>query len=124
MAGRPRTTIGTFGQFTFVTATNGNVKARARFRDDDGQLRLVQATGVSRTAAERALKAKLAKRNSHVSGAGGLSPDSSFEALASEFHQRPGDTGAESTEVPVLLGILVLATVQEAPAERHSVGEA
>ena len=42
--GRPRTAFGTFGEFTFITAPNGKVKARGRFRDDDGQLRLVQAT--------------------------------------------------------------------------------
>jgi excisionase family DNA binding protein len=47
--GRPRTAIGTFGEFTYVTASNGRIKARVRFRDDDGQLRLVQATGSTRT---------------------------------------------------------------------------
>jgi hypothetical protein len=45
--GRPRTAIGTFGGFTFVSAPNGKVRARVRYRDDDGQLRLVQATGDS-----------------------------------------------------------------------------
>lgn len=54
--GRPRTAIGTFGDFTYVSAPNGKGKARGRFRDDDGQLRLVQATGDSRKSAERALK--------------------------------------------------------------------
>ncbi len=43
--GRPRTAIGTFGDFTYVAAANGKVKARVRFRDVDGQLRLVQETG-------------------------------------------------------------------------------
>ena len=81
MTGRPRTVIGTFGDFTFVTAANGNVKARVRFRDDDGQLRLVQATGPTRKSAERALKEKLTTRQSYSSGHGGLSGDSSFETL-------------------------------------------
>jgi len=79
--GRPRTAIGTFGGFTFVSAPNGKVKARVRYRDDDGQLRLVQATGDSRKSAERALKAKLSQRASYASGYGALSADSSFTTL-------------------------------------------
>jgi integrase len=80
--GRPRTVIGTFGDFTFINAPNGKVKARVRFRDDDGQLRLVQATGDSRKSAERALKEKLSRRESYSSGQGELSADSSFARLA------------------------------------------
>ena len=79
--GRPRTAIGTFGDFTYVIAANGKVKARVRFRDDDGQLRLVQATGDSRKSAERALKEKLSLRDSYASGYGELSADSSFGKL-------------------------------------------
>lgn len=79
--GRPRTAIGTFGDFTFINAPNGKVKARVRFRDDDGQLRLVQATGDSRKSAERALKEKLSRRESYSSGQGELSADSSFARL-------------------------------------------
>jgi hypothetical protein len=79
--GRPRTAIGTFGGFTFDSAPNGQVKARVRYRDDDGQLRLVQATGDSRKSAERALKAKLSQRASYATGYGALSADSSFTTL-------------------------------------------
>src|SRR5680860_1900347 len=79
--GRPRTAIGTFGDFTYVAAANGKVKARVRFRDDDGQLRLVQATGDSRKSAERALKEKLSLRDSYAGGYGELSADSSFGKL-------------------------------------------
>ena len=81
MGGRPRTTIGTFGEFAYVAAPNGKVKARVRFRDDDGQLRLVQATGESRKAAERALKAKLSLRESYAAGFGEISADMSFSKL-------------------------------------------
>jgi hypothetical protein len=35
--GRPRTTIGTFGDFTYIAAANGKAKVRGRFRDDDGR---------------------------------------------------------------------------------------
>jgi hypothetical protein len=79
--GRPRTTIGTFGDFTYIAAANGKVKARVRFRDDDGQLRLVQATGDSRKSAERALKEKLSQRESYSPGFGELTADSSFASL-------------------------------------------
>ena len=79
--GRPRTAIGTFGAFSYVTAPNGKVKARVRFRDDDGQLRLVQATGDSRKAAERALKETISRRESYAAGYGEISADSSFAKL-------------------------------------------
>lgn len=78
---RPRTDVGTFGQFTYITAHNGKVKARVRFRDDDGQLRLVQATGDTRTAAERALKKKLTRRDNFSAGSRDLAADSTFGRL-------------------------------------------
>lgn len=78
---RPRTPIGTFGDFLFDTMSNGKVRARVRSRDDDGQLRLVQANGDHRKAAERNLKEKLARRGSHSPGFGELTPDSGFVTL-------------------------------------------
>lgn len=78
--GRPRTPIGTFGEFTYVKTANGQVQARTRFRDDDGQVRRVSATGATRKAAERALKAMVARRGSHVA-AGELTGDSTFARL-------------------------------------------
>jgi integrase len=79
--GRPRTAIGTFGEFTYITAPNGRIKARVRFRDDDGQLRLVQATGDTRKSAERALKEKLTRRDAFAAGRRDLSADSTFARL-------------------------------------------
>lgn len=79
--GRPRTTIGTFGDFTYINAPSGKVKARVRFRDDDGQLRLVQATGDTRKSAERALKQKVTRRDNYSAGDWNLSADSSFGRL-------------------------------------------
>ena len=63
--GRPRTPIGTFGDITYVKVAGGRVRARTRYRDDDGQLRRVSATGASNTEAERCLKQVLARRQSH-----------------------------------------------------------
>lgn len=79
--GRPRTSIGTFGDFTYIAAANGKIKARVRFRDDDGQLRLVQATGDTRKSAERALKEKLTRRDNYSAGHADLSADSTFGRL-------------------------------------------
>jgi hypothetical protein len=60
---RPRIPIGTFGEITFINRPNKRVEARARYRDWDGQTRMIQATAGSRPAAEIALKKKLADRN-------------------------------------------------------------
>jgi hypothetical protein len=78
---RPRTPIGTFGAIGFDELPGGSVRARTRFRDDDGRLRTVQATGAGRRSAERALKTKLASRGSHVTVTGDLTPDSPFPRL-------------------------------------------
>lgn len=78
--GRPRTPIGTFGDITYVKMPGGRVRARTRYRDDDGQVRRVSATGSSNKDALRALKASLAQRPSHLS-TGEITGDSSFDKL-------------------------------------------
>lgn len=78
---RPRTPIGTFGQIDVRTNPNGSVRARTRFRDDDGQLRPVEATGPTHKAAERNLKEKIARRSHYATGMGELSPDTTFAKL-------------------------------------------
>ena len=60
--GRPPLPLGTFGKIGFVDQPNGQVQARAKFRDYDGRVRLVAKSGRSRAAAERALKAELTDR--------------------------------------------------------------
>ncbi|WGY00496.1 tyrosine-type recombinase/integrase [Nocardioides sp. QY071] len=78
--GRPRTPIGTFGDVTYVKMPGGRVRARTRYRDDDGQVRRVSATGSSNRDALRALKASLAQRPSHVA-TGEITGDTSFAKL-------------------------------------------
>jgi len=78
--GRPRTPIGTFGDITYVKMPGGRVRARTRYRDDDGQVRRVSATGSSNKDALRALKASLAQRPSHAS-TGEITGDTSFARL-------------------------------------------
>ena len=59
---RPRIPVGGCGEIAFIQRAKGKVEARTRFRDWDGQTRLVQATATSRSAAEVELKRRLAER--------------------------------------------------------------
>lgn len=79
---KPRTPIGTFGAIEFRLTDSGRVEARTRFRDWDGRLRRVQATGPTRNAAERKLKAKLVERSLVQPQFTSLTPDSRYTALA------------------------------------------
>jgi hypothetical protein len=45
--GRPPLPLGTSGTILFATMPNGRVKARVRFRDFDGEVRLVSKTAAS-----------------------------------------------------------------------------
>lgn len=74
--GGPRTPIGTFGVIATSAQPSGNHIAKTRYRDWDGKSRLVQATGSSRSAAERKLKQKLSERSLRQPGFNGMSADS------------------------------------------------
>lgn len=78
---RPRIPVGTHGEINFINRNRGRVEARTRFRDWDGETRLVQATASSKPAAEMALKKKLAERNAFQPVGTTLTPDSPFPAL-------------------------------------------
>ncbi|WP_120337453.1 hypothetical protein [Cryobacterium soli] len=78
---RQRLTIGTFGDITTRKLPSGRYAARTRYRDWDGHARLVQASGATAKAAERALKAKIADRDLFQPGDTSLSPDSLFRDL-------------------------------------------
>lgn len=79
--GRPRTPIGTFGNINFTDTPTGRVAACARYRDWDGKVRRVEATGDSKAAAERALRAKLGQRALFHPGPSELIPDHGFPRL-------------------------------------------
>ena len=51
---------------------NGTIRARTRFRDHDGQLRRIEASGDTRTKAEHRLKERLAARSGYSTGFGEL----------------------------------------------------
>jgi hypothetical protein len=78
---RPRTPIGTFGEFRFEKAASGLVYARTRYRDNDGRLRQIQASGRTQRAAERSLKEKLTRRGDQFNRAGEITGDSPFPKL-------------------------------------------
>lgn len=48
---RPRIPIGGYGEIAFINRAKGKVEARTRFRDWDGQTRVVQASATSRASA-------------------------------------------------------------------------
>lgn len=77
---RPRTPIGTFGDISYVHASGGQIRARTRYRDDDGKLRRISATGATKREAERNLKTAIAGRTSYRT-TGELTADSSFTRL-------------------------------------------
>jgi integrase len=78
---RPRTPIGTFGEISTEVTPNGSVVARTRYRDQDGRLRLVQASGANAKASERNLKAMIAHRTARSADPGFITADSSFGKL-------------------------------------------
>ena len=78
---RPRLPIGTFGEIGYSAAMGGRVTARARYRDWDGKIRLVQATAGTARGADRALKTKLGGRTDVQPSTSSLTADSSFADL-------------------------------------------
>ncbi|MPQ96473.1 hypothetical protein GB931_00755 [Modestobacter sp. I12A-02628] len=95
--GRPPLPVGTFGKIGFLLLPSGEIQARARFRDFDGRTRLVSKTGVSRAAAERALKTELPARRG-PGGAGVITASSRVSALVEAWLAHHGwSTGTERT---------------------------
>jgi integrase len=96
--GRPPLPVGTFGKVGFVAQPGGEIQARARFRDYDGRTRLVSKVGPSRAAAERALKAELAARQS-PGGSGAIGAGMRLENLADAWLEAAHgwSTGTERT---------------------------
>lgn len=66
--GRPPLPLGTAGDFTLTTMPNGHVRARTRYRDMDGKIRLIERHGDSKDKAKRALRAAIADRQTPTSG--------------------------------------------------------
>ncbi len=80
MVVRSRIPIGTFGSINLTQNGPRSWTARARFRDQDGVLRPVEATSTGSETAEQDLKVKLAHR-ARTTGVGDLHPHSPFGDL-------------------------------------------
>lgn len=78
---RQRVPIGSHGAVTVFVLDDGRVEVRTRYRDLDGKSRLVSARGRSRSAAEIALKRRLAERNVYQPVDTSLTLDSPFGEL-------------------------------------------
>lgn len=122
--GSPRTPIGTFGVIATRAQPSGSLVAKARYRDWDGQNRLVQATGTSRSAAERKLKQKLADRSLYQPGFNGMRADSPFPELVAywledmEIEDRLSRTTRNLYERD--MRTLVLPAFKDSPSERSA----
>lgn len=85
-AGRPRTPVGTFGAITF-RREGARFVAGTRYRDWDGRLRRIEATGPTRQSAERAVKERIAARTETDGVNGELTADTRFRELVSVWLQ-------------------------------------
>lgn len=77
---RHRIEIGQWGKLASKEVSPGRFRAWARYRDQDGETRTVQAFGGSGAEAERRLKASLHERSQH--GASDITPATTISALA------------------------------------------
>ena len=80
--GRARLEIGTYGDMHTVTTVAGNVKAEARYRDWDGEIRKVTATARTVSGAKQALRKKLNERSTATGLGTALTPESTVAELA------------------------------------------
>lgn len=78
--GRPRTAIGTFGDISVKAGPRAFI-ASTRFRDWDGKLRRIEATGSSRSSAKAELKKRIAQRGERIAGSNVLTGDTTFPEL-------------------------------------------
>ena len=65
---RPPLAVGTYGKVDFLTASNGRIRARVRFRDHDGTTRPVTRFGATKAGAERTLKQAIRDRTGPACG--------------------------------------------------------
>lgn len=85
MAGRPPLPVGSYGKISTQKFGNG-YQARCRFRDPDGQARLVSATGDTKGAAERNLRVTLADRCASMQNT--LTGNSRFATAAEQWFEQ------------------------------------
>lgn len=84
-AGRARLEVGTYGDISTTRTPAGTVRAEARFRDWDGEVRKVTAVGPTVVAAKAALRTKLARRSTATGFGTTLSSESTVAELAAAW---------------------------------------
>jgi integrase len=82
MTGRDRLEIGTYGDINTLHTAAGTVRAEARYRDWDGEVRKVTATAPTVKAAKQVLRNKLSGRSRATGFGTTLTPDSTVTDLA------------------------------------------
>lgn len=82
MTGRDRLEIGTYGDINTISTAAGTIRAEARYRDWDGEVRKVTATASTAKAARQALCNKLSGRSIATGFGTTPIPDSSVKDLA------------------------------------------
>ena len=80
--GRPPLSVSTFGKIRAWREANGQWTARCRFRDADGQSRLVERTRPTKAAAERVLKEALRDRGAYLAGSVDVTAETKVATLA------------------------------------------
>jgi integrase len=83
--GRSRLEIGTYGDISTTATPAGTIRAEARYRDWDGEVRKVSATAATAKAAKQALRQKLAQRSTATGLGGTLTPESTVADLAARW---------------------------------------
>jgi len=85
MSGRDRLEIGTYGDISTTHTSAGTIRAEARYRDWDGEVRKVTATAATEKAAKKALRDKLRRRSTATGFGMALSPESTVTELAAAW---------------------------------------
>jgi integrase len=90
--GRPPTALGTYGAVSYESTSAGRPTARVRYRDYDGKVRRVSATGKTKAAALAALKTKL--RDRQTPAGADLSEKTRVSELSRLFIKEKTDDGS------------------------------
>jgi len=85
VTGRDRLEIGTYGDIGTARTATGTIRAVARYRDWDGELRRVSVTAPSEKAAKKKLRDKLRRRSTATGFGTALSPESTVAQLAAAW---------------------------------------
>ena len=96
--GRPQLALGTAGRVRVYPLAGDGFRARALYRDYDGQVRPVERKGHTRGAAERALAVALRDR-ARFDADSAITPDSKFSVVAEHWYAELASEGKSPSTV-------------------------